>query len=212
MKKQKKKITHNDEFNGLPVLKHEDGLLVDYLQRIYATLDLALEDHPRTMAVRVDLRLPLLMVMEQSNLMKNFIASLDAQIQADLRRKERTGKAKRKCRLRYVWVKEKDKALHHHYHLVLLFNKDVYNSLGSFSNQKNLSHKIKTAWTRALDTDLDDGGRLVHFPDKCVYHIDMNSVRFTSVLDDLFRRLSYFAKVRTKQFGTGSRNFGCSIK
>lgn len=76
MKTQKKKITHNDEFNGLPVLKQKDGLLVDYLQRIYDTLDLALEDHPRTMAVRVDLRLPLLMVMEESNLMKNFIASL----------------------------------------------------------------------------------------------------------------------------------------
>ena len=212
MKTLKKKVTHNDEFNGLPVLKQKEGLLVDYLQRIYDTLDLALDDHPRTMAVRVDLRLPLLMVMEESNLMKNFIASLDAQIQADLRRKERAGKLKRKCRLRYVWVKEKDKALHHHYHLVLLFNKDVYNSLGSFSNRNNLSHKIKTAWCRALDTDLDDGCRLVHFPDNCVYHIDVNSLRSSSVLDELFRRLSYFAKVRTKQFGTGNRNFGCSIK
>ncbi|MGL4225527.1 MAG: inovirus Gp2 family protein [Vibrio sp.] len=212
MKMLKNKITHNDEFNGLPVLKQKDGLLVDYLKRIYDTLDLALDDYPRTMAVRVDLRLPLLMVMEDSNLMKNFMASLDAQIQADLRRKQRAGKQKRKCRLRYVWVKEKDKALHHHYHLVLLFNKDVYNSLGSFSNQNNLSHKIKTAWCRVLDTDLDNGARLVHFPDNCVYHLDINSLKFSYDLDDLFRRLSYFAKVRTKQFGLRSRNFGCSIK
>ncbi|MDG2810007.1 inovirus Gp2 family protein [Vibrio parahaemolyticus] len=170
MKTLKKKITHNDEFNGLPVLKQKEGLLVDYLQRIYDTLDLALDDHPRTMAVRVDLRLPLLMVMDNSNLMKNFISSLDAQIQADLRRKERAGKTKRKCRLRYVWVREKDKALHHHYHLVILLNKDVYNCLGSFARSNNLSHKIKTAGCRAVGIKLEDGARLVHFPENCVDH------------------------------------------
>lgn len=212
MKKLKNKVTHDNEFNGLSIMKQKDGLLVDYLQRIYDTLDLALHDHPRTMAVRVDLRLPILMVMEDSNLIKNFIASLDAQIQADLRRKERAGKPKRKCRLRYIWVKEKDKALNHHYHLVLFFNKDVYNCLGSFYNKNNISHKIKTAWSRVLDTDLDSGGRLVHFPDNCVYLIDVNSIEFLSNIDKLFFRLSYFSKVRTKQFGTGKRNFGYSIK
>ncbi|WP_240911901.1 inovirus-type Gp2 protein [Vibrio sp. HDW18] len=52
----------------------------------------------------------------------------------------------------------------------------------------------------------------VNGSDKCVYHIDVNSLRSSSVLDELFRRLSYFAKVRTKQFGLRSRNFGYSIK
>ncbi|ENM6633883.1 inovirus Gp2 family protein [Vibrio vulnificus] len=212
MKTLRKKITHNDEFNGLPVLKQKGGLLVDYLQRIYDTLDLALDDHPRTMAVRVDLRLPRFMVMEESNLMKNFIASLDAQIQADLRRKEREGKTKRRCKLRYVWVKEKDGALHHHYHLVLLFNKDAYNCLGSFKSKGNLSDKIKTAWCRALDIVFEDGANLAHFPENCVYHLNAGGADFSTELDKLFFRLSYFAKVRTKSFGTAARSFGCSIK
>ncbi|MCG6449727.1 inovirus Gp2 family protein [Vibrio parahaemolyticus] len=212
MKAQKKKITHNDEFNGLPVLKQKDGLLVDYLQRIYDTLDLALEDHPRTFAVRIDLRLPLLMEVDNSNLMKKFIASLDAQIQSDLRKKQRAGKTKRKCRLRYIWVREKDKSSQHHYHIVILLNRDVYNCVGAFTHTNNLSHKIKTAWCRTLDVELCDGGRLVHFPKDFMYHLDINGIRFSSVLDQLFCRLSYFSKVRSKTFGDGYRNFGSSLK
>lgn len=212
MKILKNRITHREEFNGLPIKKEKEGLFVDYLQRIYDTLDLALEDHPRTFAVRIDLRLPLLMRVDNSNLMKKFIASLDAQIQADLRKKQRDGKTKRRCRLRYVWVREKDKSPHHHYHIVILLNRDVYNCVGEYTHTSNLSKKIKAAWCRALGVELDDGGRLVHFPKNFMYHLDINSLRFYSVLDKLFYRLSYFAKLRSKTFGNGHRNFGCSIK
>ncbi|MDE1311389.1 inovirus Gp2 family protein [Vibrio aestuarianus subsp. cardii] len=212
MKTLKKKITHREEFNELPIKKEKEGLLVDYLQRIYDTLDLALEDHPRTFAVRIDLRLPLLMEVDKSNLMKNFMASLDAQIQADLRKKQRDGKNKRRCRLRYIWVREKDKSPQYHYHIVILLNRDVYYCVGEYVNTNNLSHKIKKAWCRALDIELDDGGRLVHFPKNFMYHLDINSFRFSTVLDQLFYRLSYFAKVRSKKFSDGYRNFGSSIK
>ncbi|MCU8301522.1 inovirus Gp2 family protein [Vibrio vulnificus] len=212
MKTLKKKITRREEFNELPIKKEKEGLLVDYLQKIYDTLDLALEDHPRTFAVRIDLRLPLLTEVDNSNLMKNFIASLDAQIQADLRKKQRDGKTKRRCRLRYIWVREKDKSPKHHYHIVILLNRDVYNCVGEYAHTNNLSHKIKTAWCRALDIELYDGGRLVHFPEDFMYHLDINSLRFSTVLDQLFYRLSYFAKVRSKKFGDGYRNFGSSLK
>ncbi|MDG2810009.1 inovirus-type Gp2 protein, partial [Vibrio parahaemolyticus] len=50
------------------------------------------------------------------------------------------------------------------------------------------------------------------FPENCVYHLDLNGLRFSSVLDQLFCRLSYFAKVRSKAFSDGYRHFGSSLK
>lgn len=212
MKLKNSKVTHEDFFKDRPILKFKEGLIIDYLQRISNTLDYAVEEHTNTMAVRIDLRLPKSMIEDKPNLMKNFFASLDAQIQADLRRKVRGGKTKRRCRLRYVWVKEKDNALHYHYHLVLMINKNVYNCLGSFNNNGNLSYKIKTAWVRTLGVDKKEGGPLVHFPERSVYHLNARADGFHTECNNLFKRLSYFAKVRTKVFGAGGRNFGCSLR
>ena len=81
MKLKNSKVTHEDVFKDRPILKFKEGLIIDYLQRISNTLDYAVEEHTNTMAVRIDLRLPKSMIEDKPNLMKNFFASLDAQIQ-----------------------------------------------------------------------------------------------------------------------------------
>ncbi|MGR6861603.1 inovirus Gp2 family protein [Aliivibrio salmonicida] len=203
-------ITKKDTFNGLNIYKHENGLVINYLDKIYNTIDKAITEYPRTMAVRVDLRMSKSLLFDKSSVIKNFIASLDAQIQADLNRKKRKGIRVRACNIRYIWVKERSTSLSNHYHLVLFFNKDVYYCLGDFKNEDNLSHKIKKAWCNALDLDIDEGSRLVNFSDNGVYWLDNNSRNFKDEFDSLFYRASYLAKLETKKYGDGTRSFGCS--
>lgn len=206
----KLKTTRSETFNGLPILTHRGDLVLNYLDRLYDTIDKAVKQYPRTTAIRVDLHLSNLQP-DGSSVIKNFIASLDAQIQADLSRKKRRGQTVRSCKVRYVWCKEKGTLLsRHHYHLVLLLNKDVYHSLGRFEQKGNLSDMIKKAWCRTLGINTDEGDTLVHFPKNPTYWLEFNSDKFDQQINQLFKRVSYLAKVETKCSEDRYRSFGCS--
>ena len=207
-------IIHNSNtFNGLAVQTEHGHLVYNYLKSIYLTILNAVTEHPRTCAIRVDLRLPSDSNPVESNVISKFIDSLKAQIQADLRKKERTGTRVHPCRLRYVWVKEKNKAVNFHYHVVLLLNRDTYHILGYFTHiEGNMAARIKKAWASALNYDVSGIGGMVHFPENPIYYINIKGPRYDEEFADLFYRVSYFAKADTKHFGDCSNSFGCSRK
>lgn len=204
-------VFSGDRYNDLPVLKIQGGLIESYLESSERTIRNALEDHPRTLAIRVDLRFPSNVPYIHTNLISKFIPSLKSQIDADLSRKEKQGSRTHACNLRYIWVREQDTALGHHYHVLLLLNLDAYNCLGYFdASEGNMAARIKRAWASALGVQLDVLGGAVHFPKDGLYRIDTNSSEFSSNFEALFSRVSYFAKVVTKNYGSYAKHFGCS--
>ncbi|ANU38154.1 inovirus Gp2 family protein [Vibrio scophthalmi] len=205
-------ITYSDMFEGRTILKNKSGCVIRYLKNILNVMDRALACHPRTMAVRIDLRMPNSSLVDSQNVIARFISSLKSQVSHDIERKIVIGRKVRQCRINYTWVKERETALNSHYHVVLFFNKDVYNCLGDFSKDGNLSSRIKKAWNSALGSKCGEYDRLVEFTKNGIYHLDSNSDSFDVTYDDLFKRLSYFAKVETKEYGDKKRNFGCSSK
>lgn len=200
------------------------GLVEDYLLKIDQVITRALEEHPRTFAIRVDLRYP--GFFDESAIkhddITRFIKSLKSQLEADARRKESEGKRVHPCTLRYVWAKEQCSSEHPHFHVILLLNRDRYNGLGDFTSPShqdglrgqafnepalNLSGRIIRAWASALDLDDRDAQALVHFCQDGCYRVNHND---PEGLDALFERVSYLAKVETKRYGTGHRCFGSS--
>ena len=192
-------------------------LNMDYMDRIEQTIDTALREHPRTMAVRVDLRLPdqvdndmpICFVNTDSGVISRFFDSLTAQIDADNVRKIKLSIRVYPCPLRYVWVKEHNQEHKVHYHVLLLLNKDAYSHVGQLPSTKpNLVNKIRKAWAGALRVDAQLAASLVYIPDNPIYYLNLNAHNQT--LDDLMYRVSYLAKKETKQYGKGFRSFGCS--
>lgn len=61
-----------------------------------------------------------------------------------------------------------------------------------------------------LGLELDDYPGLVHYPENCRYILDVNDLNFKGEFNNLLNRLDYLAKLDTKIFGDGDRNFGCS--
>ena len=197
-----------------------------YLNRIVETLDCSLSEYPRTMAVRIDLRLPDIadpnnsmdvdspthfMNLDQK-VISRFFASLQAQIKHDLNCKRGEGKRVHPCRVRYVWVRECSAEFKWHYHVVLFLNKDAYAHLGDFKVldiKSNLVSKIRQAWLSALGGDYEDCVGLVYIPENAVYYLDANNLS-NHVYGDFIYRCSYMAKHDTKQYGNGFRCFGCS--
>jgi len=210
-------ILHNkDHYCGIPLQIQRGDLIQNYLKRIEETIRLAVKEHHRTLAVRVDLHLPAEGTFN-SDVISKFTDSLNAQIGADSSNKRRLDKRVHPCTLRFIWVKEKHQSTQFHYHVLLLLNRDRYHCLGDYKNTAgNTAARIKRAWASALNIYLGDIAGLVHFPNNPEYTLnfcsdnDPKSRRFQGEFFTLFKRVSYFAKAKTKHYGDGSNSFGCS--
>lgn len=99
-----------------------------YLERLKRVTESALEEHARVLAFRVDLHLPKDKQGQYSNaVIKRFIASLKAQINAYQNRRRKLGKRTYPCRLNYAWVREFGEINGgKHYHVLLLVNREVF--------------------------------------------------------------------------------------
>jgi len=224
-------LHHSGPWNGYDVQLQRGPLFIPYLERIHQTMEREADRQARTMAVRVDLKLPRHGYMRDGDLFGFFIQSLQAQIDADMDRRRREGRRGPACKVGYVCVKETADAFHHHYHLCLFLNGECYRGLGRMPEGRgagaqdfdpdlpvdpaageadSLAKKIVLAWSRALGLSMEQALGLVHFCEGGVYWVRRGSMECDSQIAGLFNRLSYFAKEETKQFGYGSRNLRCS--
>ena len=190
-----------------------------YLTKLSQVITSCLDIHPRVFAVRVDLRLPqtnwqgepdipLCFSRSDSAVITRFFAALKSQLVVDHYRKGRRGEPTFPA---YIWVREQDSSASQHYHVVLLFNKDIYAYLGAYHNAAtdNMAIRIQRAWCSALGLFYPDYASLVHFPQNPVYVFDRRAATVHSpVYREFLLRAAYLAKTRTKV--SGQRNFGCS--
>ncbi|MGR2838892.1 inovirus Gp2 family protein [Vibrio vulnificus] len=210
-----KKTIKRHTYQGMPLCLGERNQPIEmrtlYLDKIIRVIENAIDQYPRTLMLRVELRFPQEILYDGEGVIKRFIESLRSQVDADIKRKRKHGKKTPNCSIRYVWAKERDTSINHHYHVGLFFNKDVYYWPGKFDNESNLVYKIKRAWCSALNFDMDEGDGLVEFPKNYKYTLDGNKKNCNEKINLVFQRLSYFAKTETKEYGDRSRSFGYSL-
>lgn len=220
------RLHHEPEWQGLPTLAKSSGPMVEnYLESIRSTLDKAVNQYPRTAVFHVIARLPRGYSGTLEGLPERFIASLREQIQADLKRKGRTGKRVHDCHARMLWCREQKSSPRPHYHIAVLVNRDAYASLGRIQGRPdmdtpwwlveeegavNMAHRIQRAWESAIGFDPGTGHGLVGFPPRPVQLVNANQSDFGEQYAAVFRRLSYLAKAETKVYGHRGRNFGYS--
>ena len=213
------------EWHGLPVLTGRGPLIENYLERSHKVLQDAVEEYPRTCLIRCDLRVHQDRSEPDTTVISRFLASLQAQIDADANRKWMACKRVHPCKLRHIWAREQGSSVHSHYHVALLLNRDAYFSLGDFRNRapgpqrenpaegsvtRNMADRIRKAWASALGLRPEEAAGLVHFPENPVYRIDANSPDFGQQFASAFYRVSYLTKAATKHYGDGHNSFGCS--
>ncbi|MDW5509677.1 MULTISPECIES: inovirus Gp2 family protein [Enterobacterales] len=197
-----------------------------YARRITETIDKALEYYPRLLAVRFDLRFPdeeerrdcPTQCYAGPDVISRFIDSVKSQIAEDIKRKRKAGKGSLTCKMRYFWVREiNQEETKHHYHVVLLLNKDAYPWPGKRHTETSFDRysvfqKVINAWIRAIkrtDSDKDFHG-LIHLPVSGFYQLNRNNPDFKADYEELTERAMYLAKERSKDKSDGYRNFGCS--
>lgn len=207
-------LHYGDYFNDLPLLPNTGPFSLQYLASIQKTLDMAIAEHPRTVAFRVDLRYPKNWKKGfYGDVISRFMASLKSQIKADLKRKAKKGQRVHRCTPRIIWVKEQSGKDGWHYHAVILLNKDAYLRLGGFASPlDNTVNRLRKAWASALGVSEVVSEGAVSIPDNATYYPEAFGSLERPMYEALFMRLSYMAKLRTKVYDGNGRSFGYSIK
>lgn len=192
---------------------YEDGPLIEnYLVRIDKTLQTALLHHTRVAALRFDLRLPqgMQFAVDHNRLMTAFWERLKDRIESNRAQAKRTLGMAHDTSIHYAWAREYDETGNRpHWHCVLLVNKDAYWGIGRLKSEaENMYKRIVAAWHSALGLAPGHDLGLVHVPNNAVYHLhrESNGEDFSN----LFYRLSYFAKARSKLYGGSTNAFGGS--
>lgn len=203
-------------YDGWPVMLAVGPFIREYLFRLKQTIYLALDQHSRVLAFRVDLRLPIGIDLPDyvytNEVISRFIDSFKAKIEHNRAKARQRNPYAHDSKVRYVWAREIGEMGRPHYHLLILLNQDAYSKVGWLkSKASNINNRMKEAWASALGLSVDAVRGLVNIPSNAEYRIDRD-VRPGDVdkLPALFYRASYLCKAATKSYGDNHHGFGCS--
>lgn len=123
--------------------------------------------------------------------------------------------------LRYVWAREQDTSDKPHYHLILMFNYDVFNGLGLVQpddfgvyRRDNLYHRMMRSWYKAMGYKATDAlGQLIHIGEHPItkeFWVATLARHDWVGLNDAVYNASYLCKKHTKHFGQGIQVFNTS--
>lgn len=191
------------------------------LRRSFDVITNYQENYNRVFALRADLRfaqshvpgepdLPLCFQKDDEKAITRAMESLKSQLREEHKRSGRGGEP---APLGYIWAKERDTSEHHHYHLVLLFDKDVYGYLGDYTNPDadNMGTRIQKAWCSAIDLDYPYYASRVNFPkNHSTWFTREDALTLSPDYCDFLLRVAYLAKEYSKDSHDGYRNFGTS--
>jgi len=204
-------LSNEATYQGLAVQHQFKPLIIEYLDGIWDTIGFAVTHHHESYAVRVDLNFPEGRRYDTNVVITKFFASLKAQIENNIIARRRGGVRVHDCKLRYVWVREKNSSVNHHFHVLLFLNKQTYNTIGNINHdQGNMSARIRKAWASALGCSYEEAKKGVHFPKNRNYFLNYKLPTFPQEVAALIYRASYMAKLYSKDFTDGKRNFGRS--
>ena len=204
-------LLHGDHFHGYPVQTSHGYLITNYLQRIHDCLYRSLEHRGRICVMRCDLYVPSHVsadVLLSNTLISKFIASMRAKIEHSQEQSRNEDHRVHNADMRYMWCREIGGNGRVHYHVALVFNHAAYAFMGKFDlARRNMYVRIHEAWASAIGMYTDDMRGYIHIPKNPTYHITRDhAASFLCV----FHRLSYLAKMQTKEYNQGFHTFGCS--
>ena len=220
------KLVYGSEWRGLPLLERQQPFGERYLEINLDIMKAAMTSQNRCFIVLLVLRLPYAYPIPPNGLITRFRKSLKSQVDADLHARSIRRDRSVKSDVHLVWTREKWQSDNCHFHVAVFLNGDAYNGVGSYvlpdvgeryqyfvpgrARAVSLHHRLTRAWASALGLTEEQGNGLVEYPNNSQFRVDSNAAGFQSDYFELFKRLSYMAKIRTKDFGGGADCYGSS--
>ncbi|MEN0634029.1 inovirus Gp2 family protein [Klebsiella aerogenes] len=201
--------------------KYDSSISWHMLRRTLDVIFNFSEKHDRLFTLRADFRfaqshvsgepdMPICFQKDDEKAITRAIESLKSQLREE---HKRSGRASKPSPFGYIWTRERVTGERPHYHLVLLFNKDVYGYLGDYSkpDADNMGTRIQKAWCSAIGLEYPYYASRVEFPENhSAWFIRQDALTLSPDYYDFLLRVAYMAKEYSKDFHDGYRNFGTS--
>ncbi|NGZ68762.1 inovirus Gp2 family protein [Vibrio aestuarianus subsp. cardii] len=207
-------ITHDRTFNGKPLYYHEGGLILEYLADIDQVLTEALNQYPRLFAVHLNLNLPSHFRGDYLTVFTHFFHTLESETN-ELCKDKYTGRTYRyqQTVIRYIWAKTSESTSQHHHHLILLFDRDLFQNLGTGREGwgRFLYKKVRKTWDRVVEAYYSQPcSGLAYSPTNEGFELLSDAEVFPLQLNEFFYRISRLAKPIANQNDHRNKSFGCS--
>lgn len=194
------------EYKGLPVMANIGPFIAEQLETVYQGLSIAKQAHPRLYALRFDLRFPRLKegeldaLLYTNDFIRDFKIKLKYLIDCNRQQAAKLCERAHDTEFHFIWVREYGvKSKMPHIHFCLLLNGHAFYRRGQYElDCDNLYSRIVIAWATALELPAEEVQTLVSFSKNGEF-----MVRSDQDFAELFHRLSYFAKLKTKRFDDG---------
>lgn len=220
------KLVYGDEWRGLPILPKQAPFGERYLEVNLAVMKQAVSRHRRSFVLLFILRFPYGYSIPANGCITRFMRSLRAQLEADLNARYRQTGKRVSCDLNFVWARERADSESCHFHVAIFLNRDAYHRAGSYSSPVSTScefclspirpravslrQRVSRAWAAAIGLNEEQVVGLVDYPDNEEHSLDEAHPDFPFAFFRLFARLSYYAKVRTKDYSVEADCYGSS--
>lgn len=207
-------------FNGLPI-NHKYSMSERYLEGTHAVYRNALTRYSKIFMFHVTLRFPENYSASSKGVMTAFTRALKLRVKRDLARRRKRVARVHDTEVHYVWCREFSKKHKEHYHMFIMVNANTYRALGDFDEpiRHQLAGMVVRSWVSALGLSLSKSKGLAHFAgDVMLISTRQIPMEVRTSEDGTCRNLyevgffwlSYLCKLKTKEYGRGGRNFGCS--
>lgn len=204
------------KWQDLPVNTAHGPLIDNYLDKAYSVMNQALNAHSRLLAVPVLLHypkaLPAGQLLIHNRVMSRFIRFLQWELGLIA--------LSHNPDMRYIWCREQDTSDKPHYHMVLFFNGNALQHLGTLSAYMDgsdeaysgdcLYHRLVRAWAWAIGWPLEEMKGLVDITTNsmtrnvCVFPLHRQQ---KAMIRELFFAISYLCKAYSKPIGQGVHCF-----
>jgi hypothetical protein len=207
------KLHYNRHYEGYAVMEQKGALIEPYLESLYQTLQKALNQYAKVYAFRIDLRFPNdpnTIYKADTLVITRFIDSFKAKIRHNRNIAKSNGNY-HDTEVRYVWVKEASQDGSVHYHFIFFLNGNAFRAMGDFdSDNSNMYNRLQSAWVSALGIYDCQAHGLVHVSNWQWLIASQADRERWNESNDVFYAASYLCKAATKNYGDGSKWFGCS--
>ncbi|OLO10471.1 hypothetical protein BTW10_14020 [Chromohalobacter japonicus] len=215
----KLRLFYEEIYRGYSVMQRADGPQIEnFLERSLITLNLAQEKNRTTFAFRVDLRFPddmsRLPMHNDNGVLARFFRFFFYELEK--------ANTKYPAMPRYLWAREQANSVKPHYHLMILLNKDAFDSLGMFApnddgiyTRQNLYHRMMRSWLKAMGYVADESSflQLVNVSENPVTEIPWSRILHRHdwcAMDEAMYMASYLCKAYTKPIGQNVHVFDSS--
>jgi len=209
-------LYYDSSYRGFPLWPQHAPYIEENLSRLYDTMERALKEHKRTLAVRFDLKVPVAGIpLHPVPPMERLFKAVNRKVRAKYEKELKLKPYVHQCTVRYAQkTEQRVESPYEHYHVVLFVNNDVFRQVGHMGpgDDSELTEIIRSSWFSIANVGENTTECLIHGSTPSFRRLKGPFNSTNPDMIDAFRHFSYLCKEDSTLYRRGRPAFTTSRK